>query len=244
MARKHRSEPMGNGRRWGFLLAILGLTFVVSIVAWSPLLMHQLLGDSLPWPTLANVGEAYGGASALLSAAALCGIGISLLFQSRQTRQELMSLHIQRHFDLIRLALDNPEFFEVIDGIVLDDRSGRQKVYANLTLNYWMTMWELGEIGEATLRNLTTGMFRSPIAREWWSQVHETWTTVRGRRRRQFIRIVHEVWKSANVPAHAAHDKRAAVHSSAARRWSTVMVWSAVAAIAAGTTASRRRRRY
>jgi hypothetical protein len=182
-------------------IVVISLTLAVGagFVIWSPLLMYQLLGESMPWPRLADVGEAYGGASALLSAAALSGIGASLFLQSRQMRQELMSLDKQRHFELVKLALDNPEFFEILDGGPLDAQDGKRRVYANLALTYWLAMWELGEIGDAELRSLTSTMFNSRVSRDWWQQVNGYWITVHSRRRRQFIRIVQEQWTSATA---------------------------------------------
>ncbi|MFI7543589.1 DUF6082 family protein [Actinoplanes sp. NPDC049599] len=190
------------------IILAIALTAGAGIVIWSPLLMYRLLGESLPWPRLADVGQAYGGASALLSAAALSAIGGSLLLQSRQVRQDLLNLHKQQHFELVKLGLENPDFFEVLDGSPLAAED-RRKVYANLVLTYWMTMWELGEIADAELRNLTSTMFRSRVARDWWRQVNEHWTTVRGRRRRQFLRVVHEEWASADTREGAAPTRRA-----------------------------------
>jgi hypothetical protein len=214
----------------------LGLAVGAGIVIWSPLLIYRLLGESLPWVSLANVGEAYGGASALLSAAALSGIGASLFLQTRQMRQEVMSLDKQRHFELIKLALENPEFFEIIDGSPLDAHDGKRKIYANLTLTYWLAMWELGEIGDRELRTLTSNMFRSSVSRDWWNQVNGYWITVRGRRRRQFIQIVHQEWASANAQAESAMDNAAAPSTKKHR---AAPIWYAAAsAVAAGLVAA------
>jgi hypothetical protein len=195
--RRHSLVALGPSLRIGAILVALaaGAAFVV----WSPLLMYRLLGESQPWATLANVGQAYGGASALLSAAALSAIGGSLFLQSRQVRQDLLNLHKQQHFELVKLGLDNPEFFEVLDGSPLAATEDRRKIYANLVLSYWLTMWELGEIEDTELRNLTSTMFRGRVSREWWRQVNGRWITATGRRRRQFMRIVHEEWASADT---------------------------------------------
>ena len=231
-------------------VVVLSLTLAVGagFVIWSPLLMYELLGESMPWPRLADVGEAYGGASALLSAAALSGIGASLFLQSRQMRQELMSLDKQRHFELVKLALDNPEFFEILDGGPLDAQDGKRRVYANLTLTYWLAIWELGEIGDGELRILTSTMFRSRVSRDWWGQVNRSWITVRGRRRKQFMRIVHEEWAAANILS--AVDSEAGTSDSvlrprSRRRHSPVPLWCvAGSVVAAGLVVTRLRGRH
>ncbi|GAA2487279.1 DUF6082 family protein [Winogradskya humida] len=195
-------------QRLRLVSTIAGLTIGTGVVLWSPMIFYRILGRAMPWQDLADVGQAYGGASALLSAAALCGIGFSLILQSRQLRQELTSLDKQRHFELIKLALDNPEFFEVIDiGQVTGPRD-RLKVYANLMMNYWLAMWELGEIGEAELRNLTRNLFKGDLARTWWQQQQGTWMTVRTRRRRRFIAIADEEWTAANTTASQRAEQR------------------------------------
>ncbi|GAA3348361.1 hypothetical protein GCM10020358_66570 [Amorphoplanes nipponensis] len=216
--------------------------------------MYRVLGKSQPWVMLADVGEAYGGASALLSAAALSGIGASLFLQSRQMRQELMSLDKQRHFELVKLALENPEFVEVIDGSPLDAQDGRQKIYANLTLTYWLAMWELGEIGEAELRTLTSHMFRSGISRAWWGQVSSRWITIRGHRRRRFVQIVREEWATAEghasleaIPGGAeSHRSRRDVtaYPRTATRWCAAVAAMAVVGVVAGRTRRRRASRH
>src|SRR4051812_3253478 len=75
---------------------VSGFLIVVVVVLLSPLMMIRLSDSGLPWRQLADVGQAYGGASALLSAAALCGVGASLLFQRRQMRQELADIDRQQ----------------------------------------------------------------------------------------------------------------------------------------------------
>jgi hypothetical protein len=235
---------------------LLWLAIGVSLVIWSPLLMYRLLGESMPWTKLADVGEAYGGASALLSAAALSGIGASLFLQSRQMRQEMVSLDRQRHFELVKLALENPEFFEVLDGAPLDARDGRRRIYANLTLTYWLAMWDLGEIDDAELRVLTSAMFMSPVSRAWWRQVHGYWLTARRSRRRQrFMRIVNEEWASADANSEAAgvtftsnleldHSESFSVTLRTERRLLPSAVWClAGTAVATGLVVSRLRGR-
>jgi hypothetical protein len=138
------------GARTGVLLSGVGL--VVALVAVSPLLMASVSGAALPWGRLADVGDAFGGVSALLSAIALCGIGASLIFQQRQVRQEFADIDRQQHIELLRLAIENPEFIEVLSPETAAGRHARHELYANLMMMYWLAIWELGEIDEEELR--------------------------------------------------------------------------------------------
>jgi hypothetical protein len=81
-------RPVAAGVRTGIL--IVGFGALLVLVLGSPLLMATVSGTALPWGRLADVGDAFGGVSALLSAVALCGIGASLIFQQRQVRQEAL----------------------------------------------------------------------------------------------------------------------------------------------------------
>ncbi|PRY28001.1 DUF6082 family protein [Pseudosporangium ferrugineum] len=123
--RRHATAALS---RWRLAALTSAIAAGTATVIYSPLLLYRLLGTSWPWKNLADVGQAYGGASALLSGAALCG---------------------------------------------------------------------LGEIGEGVLRGLIARMFRNPTAWQWWDEVHTTWITVKGRRRRRFLRIVDEQWARA-----------------------------------------------
>jgi hypothetical protein len=228
------------------LLIVTGLAAGAALVLWSPLLMYRLLGEQMPWARLADAGEAYGGISAFLSGAALCGIGASLIVQSRQMRQELTSLDKQRHFDLIKLALDNPELLEVVGVSRSPTRADRQMIFANLMMNYWLAMWELGEIGEAELRNLTAEMFRNGTSRSWWRQQDGKWQTVRTRRRRYFMRVVHEEWSrvakvdgrgeeplSSRPVTSLVNDAERTSVSRGSALWATVVVSGFVGAVMA-----------
>jgi hypothetical protein len=231
----HPKVPFTARRTPRTIALITGITLVAAAILWSPMLLYLTIGANLPWPALSDVGQAYGGASALLSGAALCGVGASLILQSRQMRQELINLDRQRHFDLVKLALDNPEFFEVMDPGVITTHQDRQIVFANLTMNYWLALWELGEIAESELRKLTSTMFRHRGALEWWRQQRQVeWITVRTRRRRRFLLVVNEEWmKSAEAPAPKVEPKR----TGSATTWAVALL--VVAAAVAARAVSR-----
>lgn len=182
-----------NGEQTRRLLIAGGLLAAVAAVLISPLMMVRLSSDELPWGQLADVGQAYGGASAILSAVALCGVVASLLAQRQQLRQELAEMDREHHRDLIGLALDNPEFLEVLDAKTASGPHARQELFLNLIMMYWLAIWELGGIDEAELRAMTAGMFENEVSRRWWARIADVWIGTRGRReRRRFIAIVSE----------------------------------------------------
>ncbi|MEV6348898.1 DUF6082 family protein [Actinoplanes sp. NPDC051851] len=171
---------------------------VLSLGLAVPVAMVLLSGAALPWDRLADIGDAFGGASALLSALALSGVGASLLFQQRQIRQELADLDRQQHLELLKLAIENPELIEVLDAETARGDHARQEIYANLTMMYWLAIWELGEIDDEELRGMAASMFRSGITRQWWARVGDAWIGTREHpERHRFIDIVTGEFRAA-----------------------------------------------
>ncbi|WP_305785933.1 DUF6082 family protein [Symbioplanes lichenis] len=185
------------------LLLAAGTVAGLAAVLWSPVLLLTLLGDGLPWSDLSDIGEAYGGASAVVSAIALTGVAASLTYQVRQTRQEQISSDRQRHLDLLKLGLDDPELFEALDGGGLVTYEHRKKVYANLWMGYWLGLWQLGDLPEAELRHNVSRMFWSPDSRNWWNERRATWIEPRNRRQRRFVALVTDEWHKAESRAAA-----------------------------------------
>jgi Family of unknown function (DUF6082) len=141
-------------------LLATGLVVVAVLVLVSPLLMALLPTSALPWDRLANIGDAYGGVSAVLSGLALCGVGASLIFQQRQVQQELADIDRQQHMELLKLAIDNPELIQVLDADAPRRPDARAELYANLAMMYWLAIWELREIDEQELRGYGIGDVR------------------------------------------------------------------------------------
>jgi hypothetical protein len=178
----------------------IAVILIVSVLLTlcSPLLMTWAVRRNLPWSELSNVGEAYGGASALLSAAALCGIGASLIFQQRQLRQEIVNIDRQRHFELMKLGLENPDLLEAVDPRAGSSKELRKIIFANITVGYWLAVWELDEMTDRELRfNLAT-MFESDVAWKWWEKAGHSWIDTTDRRRRRFVDIVFDMHGKAN----------------------------------------------
>jgi Family of unknown function (DUF6082) len=224
-----------------FVAVLVGATLVV---LGFPLVMLHLSGSRLPWDRMADIGDAYGGASSLLSAAALCGVGASLVYQQRQIRQEAMMIERQQHFELIKLGLEDPHLLRALDRDLADSPVGRQIAYLNLLMNYWLAMWEIGEVDDEELFGLASGMFRYGVARDWWKQYGPTWIGTRVRPRRQrFIEVVSAACAAADSPPPPSPLAEAGRRSSRWRHVVAVGVPVACAGIAVGVSRLRRDRR-
>lgn len=223
--------PARRSKRFLVIALLLGALLVLA----SPLLMVFLPGTALPWDRLANIGDAYGGVSALLSGLALCGVGGSLIYQQRQVRQELAGLDRQQHMELLKLAIDNPELISVLDGDAPRRTDARAEIYANSTMMYWLAIWELGEIDEQELRGMASAMFRSNLTREWWQQFGGQWIGTRNRPGRvRFLEVVSEECAAA-ASVGATVPERPAPQ----RAWGLLAI--GVAGLAGGVVLARRR---
>lgn len=161
------------------------------LVLGSPVLLVHLWG--LPWGRVAEIGDAHGGASALVSAVALCGVGASLIYQQRQLRQEMLMFRRQQHFDLVRLGIDDAELLRAVDVDLGSSPDGRQQAYLNLMTSYWHSMWELGEIDDEELLLLASSIFRGEIGRRWWTRYGKSWIGTRRRpSHRRFVDLMSE----------------------------------------------------
>jgi hypothetical protein len=206
------------------------------LILGSPLLMVFLPGSALPWDRLANIGDAYGGASALLSGLALCGVGASLIFQQRQVRQELAGLDRQQHMELLKLAIDNPELISVLDADAPHREDARAEIYANSTMMYWLAIWELGEIDEQELRGMASAMFGSELTRGWWQRVGDQWIGTRIRPDRvRFLEMVSEECTAAAASVDGTDRKRPPPQ----RAWGLLAI--GVVGLACGVVLARRR---
>lgn len=168
------------------------------IVLLFPLLLDGAFGEA-DWETLAQIGGAYGGVSAVLSALALCGVAASLFFQWRQARDSNLIVMRERQFELIQLGITNPKLIYVrLPGVAEEDLPVAQ--YANLWMAYWKLLWDLGNMSEIELDRLSYDLFTgSRIAYTWWEKVGPNWNVSGATRARLFMSIVTTSHERASV---------------------------------------------
>jgi hypothetical protein len=173
----------------GFAVALAMGGLVLLIVA-SPVALHWIAGYVRDWDVLGNVGQAYGGASAILSGLALCGVVLSAMLQRRQTR--IAQLYTARHhqLNLAKLVLENPDSL-VIDGVAaMMDPHARSMIVVNLWVANWMTAWQLGTLSESSLRMYSARLFEAEFVRNWWRARGASYAA--GAPGRRFVKILTE----------------------------------------------------
>ncbi|BBH70950.1 hypothetical protein ACTI_76350 [Actinoplanes sp. OR16] len=161
--------------RTSLLLVLLAVVLI--LVVFSPLMMRWLSPDGeADWSQLSNVGQAYGGVSAVLSALAICGVGVTLLLQNRQTRAEQLLAIKDRQLEILRLSLEKPELTvrnelspRTTETIMLD-------MHSNLWVQNWELLWQLDFIDDDAVRGHATWLFMDSRRHAWWELYGPTWT--------------------------------------------------------------------
>jgi hypothetical protein len=176
---------------------------VVTLVLASPLFMHWALGDGSTWKDVSDLGQAYSGAAALMSALALVGVAVSVMLQWRSLQGQLKAHANQRHFDIVKLAIEIPELRTAGTGTE-DPVLALKWRQANLWVTYWAELWDIREISEQGLRNIVAAnLAGDPVAHDWWlgHMARGGWSNLKGRRRQRFEQIVtEELAKAAQQP--------------------------------------------
>jgi hypothetical protein len=194
-----------DGRRFRRIaLAILTLMITLAgliIVSASPIALRSL--SNLPgfdWAKLGNVGQAYGAISALLVVLGLTGVAVTMLLQIRESRHGRVQVARNRQHDLVKMAMSDPIYMSVVgSGRDFDER--RQASYANLWVQFWLMLWEFGDLSEAELRSvLAKELFSSTAGRHAWEQFRHIRNRDDERRiHRRFYDILDQEYESVGT---------------------------------------------
>jgi hypothetical protein len=189
------------------LLAVLA---VLVAVLFSPVgLLWIGRRPGYDWPLLGNVGQTYGAASAILAALALIGVVWSLVLQAREAKAAREQALRALHTDLMKMALDEPDFLRCWGpiGDSVDLGWFRKHVYTNLIVSHWQLMWEVGVLSQAHLRVLAGQFFAGAVGRRFWAEARGPRATAEtSRRARQFTAIVDGCYVAALAAGPAADE--------------------------------------
>jgi hypothetical protein len=185
-------------RRWSVptFAAVVLVGLVAAIVA-APWLVKAAVGRSADWVQLSNIGQAYGGVSALLSGLAFCGVACSLILQWRQVRLTQIMAVQDRQFELVKLAINDPDLgFSFGTDLPFEEK--RRWQASNLWVAHWAMQWEMGMLSEPVLRVAFEEHFKhNAVARDWWMNSGPTWHPHPDRRLRRFLAIADESFRRA-----------------------------------------------
>jgi hypothetical protein len=166
------------------------------LITVSPALLLLAVQIRLPWSRLGDAGQAYGAASAVLSGLALLGVAVSLVIQQRQNRMTEEQTVRQRHFELIRLTLNDLKYLNSWGFASNVDYDPALIGFSNLILTYWLMLWRIGHVDEDVLRSSARTFFAGQVGRDHWQQDGKTWPAAESRDRR-FVEILNEEYRRA-----------------------------------------------
>jgi Family of unknown function (DUF6082) len=188
------------------LVTLSTLVFLAAVVLF-PILAGTLFDQVSDWRELSDVGQAYGGVSAILAAFALCGIAASLLLQRRQNNLTRISYARERHFELVKIMIDRPSLrYRATDDNESDEVYTKKAMF-NLWVSHWKMLWDAGIVDAEHLKWDCDGLFVDELARSWWSAVGERWADSSGEHRK-FREVVSRSCAEALASAAAAEEMR------------------------------------
>jgi hypothetical protein len=182
---------------------ILLVVATITLVVLSPWGLRILAGArGMNWPELSNIGQSYSAAAALLSALALIGVALSLLAQNRDSRVALEQAIRSQHRDLVRMGFDSPLMWVISGsrGLRSEDPELRalQRRYANLWVQHWASMYELGVMSETAVRTeLRRSLFSGDVGRDYWANTSASSYYNGTRRVRRYYKIVNDEYNKA-----------------------------------------------
>jgi hypothetical protein len=193
-------------RRLLFICGI-NLTILVGLflVAGSPFALSSIARFEPNWALLSNIGQTYGAISALLAAIGISGVAITIVLQIRESQRSRADAIRQRHYDLSRMAMDDPSLTEISEGSTQFSSFKERKLmmYVNLQLQFWLMLWEIDNLPENTLRGYLIDLFETGPGRRYWKTfgVPRMSMETGARKEERFFRVVNEEYlRLAKLP--------------------------------------------
>jgi hypothetical protein len=167
------------------LIMLAGTT--VGVIA-SPAVMRQIYGDG-DYSMIADIGQAYGGASAVVACIALFVVAASIFVQYRQIKEVRRDAAADFAEELVLLAMENPKYRQCW-GSRLAPVGIEEDLfyYCSKVIKNWARLWDLGVIDETRVREYLRGFFDAEIPRMFWEKHSEWHRRGRGRGRREPFR--------------------------------------------------------
>ncbi len=191
----------------GALLVVGGIAAVVL----SPMALDAAAGSlGVDWARLSEVGQSYGAASALLAAIALCVVAYSAWLQVRQTQVSQLQSARTLQLELLRMAIERPEYRSVLgdDLLRLDAQRWREHIYMNLWIMYLQMAFITGALDEEGVRRILAGeLFNGTAGIEYWPLARPAFQAEAASRRHQrFVRLVDEEHAKATATRALSRD--------------------------------------
>jgi Family of unknown function (DUF6082) len=195
------------------ILAVSSLALVVA----SPLVLRLLDHiHGINWVNLSDVGQTYGAISALVTALALGGVAISLIYQARDVRSNREQAARSFHYELLKMEMEDPFYMDITaapwgHSVGLNDYDSlRRNHFVHMWVSFWEGQYSLGEMPETQVRyTVSSQLFNSAYGRRYWSSTRDAKLTGAAGRKLRFTKIVDEEYMKAigrSLPVTAAQE--------------------------------------
>lgn len=179
MAAGELQVPGGPARRpFMILIAMLSIIMFAGTVAGvviSPVLLDTYYAGDRDFSVSADVGQAFGGASALVACMTLFVVLTSVILQHQQLKEIQRDKHSEFNEALVLMAIENPRYQQCWGGRVAPDGVEEDLFYyCSNVLKSWTRAWELKKIDEQQAREYLRGFFDSEIPRLFFEK-HGDW---------------------------------------------------------------------
>jgi Family of unknown function (DUF6082) len=178
---------------------------MLAVVIVSPFALQRLaLIHGVNWARLSDVGQTYGAVSAFLTALALGGVVISLIYQGRELRTAREQANSTFHNELLKMEMENPVCMDAMGSPwgaaagLTDYDSLRRHHFVHMWVSYWESQYKLREISDPDLRfSVSSELFVSASGRRYWSTTRAVKLKYYKGRLRQCTMIIDEEYRKA-----------------------------------------------
>ncbi|WP_410672893.1 DUF6082 family protein [Amycolatopsis sp. cmx-4-68] len=183
-----------------------------------PLVDHV---EGLDWSKLSDIGQAYGGVSALISTVGLFGIAASLLGQVRESRRSGIRDERQLHSEILLFAIEHPEYLQCwgTPPVRGGAKATSYRSFCNLVFLNYYSMYLSGQYDLDGIRRNIRHFFGGELGREYWRSAQPSWSGSKnkGRSRRKFLTVVEEEFLRAEAAGPPTPWVRSGVEEPASR---------------------------
>lgn len=183
------------------LILVLATIASVGCAVGSPLILAAIERVwGLDWRRMADIGQAYGLASAMFSALAVAGVVVTIVYQARQLRMARLEAVFDRHRELLERVMEHPEKYGPALG--MQKWQGRipsdQFLFITNWVNHLAIAYDLGVMSERELSEESFAeLFTGDLGRTWWTMTRKRWLDDSDRSSRSFAKIADEAYQRA-----------------------------------------------
>jgi hypothetical protein len=166
------AQLLGRHRKT-FIQITAGLA-VVTALGGVPLLIQALAPAKTDWERLSDISQIY---SSLISAIALVGVAVSLIYQAHQKTAMHEEAQRASHRELVTMALNDPELMVCWEPMNIDVTllEAKRIGFVNLIISNWSADYRLKRFNDATLRRRLDVHFGGEMARKHWQATGASW---------------------------------------------------------------------